>query len=886
MSGAKRYTYACTEVNYRRKDKPDAWITTDQVNGQMFVGYPAFSFIPGSQGDAEPIRYGSFVVDIDTGKLACGDAVKILDWFDRVYSIGPDQWRIYLSGKKGVHLDLPEEILGTEGGNPYLSLGYKRLALEIEGELGIKLDTSMYNMGTGKPYRQSNVMRDCGTCKRQIEYSDLAEITSEEEYRDACKEPGPTWQPTDTSRNVMLAAKMEQYLADAEKHREAVKAAPPLTDEEAARLAKNLPSCIHILANLTKTTKGNTFNDIAMQLTAYAVSAGLTEGVFLELCKPFIERYPSSSLDTIAKRYENCKARYRTMAANGNGHSCRGILAMKIPGYDCGLCSLVSGQSGQSDQSATFGEVVDLFDNMESPAFPVDLLPGVVADYARDQSELIGVDAGVIGMAAIGAMAGCIDDRIQIQPKRHDPTWLESARLWISIIGDPSTKKSPGIKKAISPVNRVAEKWRKQHQESMKHWEDACYQAKAEDKKARLPPAPEGKRLTVGDTTVEKLGDILSKQEPRGILVIRDELSGFLTSMDAYKNGGGKDRSAWLEAYNGGPLEIDRIGRGSFFVPNWSASVVGGIQLSVIDDYANVTNHDGMLQRFLLYNATPAPPGKDRQPNMKAKDLYVELIDHLAHLQPADRPVTLTEDAHQVREAFSSRLHKLAVSTPNKHLSAMLGKWEGTFARLLLVFHCVEAKEKWQHPQEMQVSGETAAKVDGLLWRVILPHSIAFYSGIDLAEKSARQLAGLVLAREWVRFTVKRDLHNYMLAYRKMTDREREGMLDHLEAYGWIRPEPGKLSDRGKPTAYEVNPHVHIRFKDQAEKERQKRADCVEVLNGLKQPDVDNVVRARVTIKEKSSENKEREEIPLYATYARTTSSTFSSKEGTNAEYL
>jgi len=488
-----------------------------------------------------------------------------------------------------------------------------------------------------------------------------------------------------------------------------------------------------------------------------------------------------------------------------------------------------------SDQSAIFGEVVDIFDNMGSPLFPVDLLPGVVADYAMDQAELIGVDAGVIGMAAIGAMAGCIDDRIQLQPKRYDPTWLESARLWIGIIGDPSTKKSPGIKKAVSPVNRVAEKWRKQHQEAVKQWEDACQQAQAEDKKAKLPPPPEGKRLTVSDTTVEKLGDILSKQEPRGILVLRDELSGWLASMDAYRNGAGKDRPAWLEAYNGGPLEIDRIGRGSIFVPNWSATVIGGIQPSVIDDYANVTNHDGMLQRFLLYYATTAPPGEDRQPNMMAKDLYGELIDHLAHLQPAERSVILSDDAHQVREAFNSRLHKLVTSTPNKHLSAMLGKWEGTFARLLLAFHCVDAKDKRYHPLEVQVSGETAAKVDGLLWRVILPHSIAFYNGIDPAEKNSRLLAGLLLARKWHRFTVKRDLNNNMLASRRMTDREKDEMLDRLEAYGWIAGEPGKLTERGRPSAYKVNPVIHVRFKEQAEQEILRRADCTEIINSLKQ---------------------------------------------------
>jgi putative DNA primase/helicase len=123
----------------------------------MFVGYPTFSFIPGSQGFEEPIRYGDFVIDIDTKELACGDAVKILGWFEKVYGIEHDQWMVYLSGSKGCHLALPAEILGTDAGHRYLPIAYKRLAKDIEGELQVKLDTSLYSMGTGKPFRQVNV---------------------------------------------------------------------------------------------------------------------------------------------------------------------------------------------------------------------------------------------------------------------------------------------------------------------------------------------------------------------------------------------------------------------------------------------------------------------------------------------------------------------------------------------------------------------------------------------------------------------------------------------------------------------------------------------------------------------------------------------------------
>jgi hypothetical protein len=334
-----RYTYACDDVQYKRKDNPDAWITVEEIGKEMFSSYPVFSFIPGTKGEEQPVRYGDFVIDIDTKELACKAARTIIDWFRVIYGVEPEQWRIYLSGKKGVHLELPATILGVVDGHVWLPLAYKILAMDLEAALSLELDTSMYNKGTGKPFRRPNVMRDTGTCKRQIDFDDLYEIEDEEDYREACKEPGEIWQPEDISRNNLLAEKISGHLADAEKQQEAIKLAPKLTGDELDRLINERPGCITVLAGLKEWTNGKTFNDIAIQLTAYAVTAGISENELLAGAKNFITYYPSSSLNTLEKRYENIRARYRTMAANGNAHSCGGILALKVPGFDCSTCN-------------------------------------------------------------------------------------------------------------------------------------------------------------------------------------------------------------------------------------------------------------------------------------------------------------------------------------------------------------------------------------------------------------------------------------------------------------------------------------------------------------------------------------------------------------------
>lgn len=339
MSHNKQYTYVTNDVNYQRKDKPEAWCLVGEApKGKMFMSYPVFSFIPGTHGDEEPIRSGDFVIDIDTGDLACKSALQIVSWFEITFGVETESWRVYLSGKKGIHLELPAGVMGTEDGHIWLPLAYKRLAKEIEGTLGITLDTSMYNKGTGKPYRQPNVMRETGTCKRQVEIEDLHVITDEEEYREFCDEPGETWEPEDIEPNPILVEKLQVFLEEATKAQDELKDVVPLTSDELDLLKYNMPACMAVMANTINWQTYATFNDIAMQLTAYAVTTGISEADLLAGCRPFIEHYPSSSLTTLEKRYQNIRDRYRTMSANGNQHSCGAVLALRIPGFDCALC--------------------------------------------------------------------------------------------------------------------------------------------------------------------------------------------------------------------------------------------------------------------------------------------------------------------------------------------------------------------------------------------------------------------------------------------------------------------------------------------------------------------------------------------------------------------
>lgn len=475
----------------------------------------------------------------------------------------------------------------------------------------------------------------------------------------------------------------------------------------------------------------------------------------------------------------------------------------------------------------------NLFNTFEPAPLDLTLLPQPIAAFAQEQGELIGTDPAAIAVFCLGAAAACIDDRIKLQPKRHDPTWTESARLWVGVIGDPSTKKSPALSKALGPLFQIDRQWRAETHKAIAEWEEKAKNASDDE---ALPPRPLKKRMLISDATVEKIGDILSEAEPRGILSYQDELSGWLGSMDAYKQGaGGKDKAAWLEAYNGGYKAIDRIRRGELLVENWSVSVVGGIQPNVIHQYAQSTDHDGMLQRFILVHAQSAHMGADRPLDPFVSLDYKNLIEHLANTQPGNAAVKLSEGAHRHREALDKQMHSLACYHPNKFLSAALGKYSGLFARLLLLWHCIECYEQNKHPCDINVGEKTAEKVRRFIGGFLLPHAMAFYQELDPMQDLGQGLARLILARSWERFTVKRDLSQNWREWRRLKEWEKEDLLDRLDGFGWIAPDPSAgLNERGRPSAYLVNQEVHRLHAAKAAAERERRRKVAEAINELK----------------------------------------------------
>lgn len=212
--------------------------------------------------------------------------------------------------------------------------------------------------------------------------------------------------------------------------------------------------------------------------------------------------------------------------------------------------------------------------------------------------------------------------------------------------------------------------------------------------------------------TMESLGQDVLAHNPQGVMLVYDEMMALIGSLDAY-NRGHKDRPLLLELWNGGPKTINRRSIGRITVPNWGASLFGGIQEDKLAKIAHTLDDDGLLQRFLIVRACNMKR-VSKVPDDDAFQVYNEVIVTLASLEGSDfgEPIVLSPEAqiyrHEVEEVAIGLLrdNELLPGALRQHAN----KVNGLFARLLLVLHLVENVSP-------EIRWDRMAVVSAGLWR-------------------------------------------------------------------------------------------------------------------------------------------------------------------------
>jgi phage/plasmid primase-like uncharacterized protein len=469
------------------------------------------------------------------------------------------------------------------------------------------------------------------------------------------------------------------------------------------------------------------------------------------------------------------------------------------------------------DAAESEANPVDLWATHEPPPLPRGLLPKEIEDFAFILADVMGADAGGLAMAALACCGSMIDDRIRLKVKKHE-RWTESARIWVTLVGGPSVLKSPVMRAAGSHIARLDSERVRDYTATYNKW----MQDKSDGMKEN-PPQPI-ERLRINDATVEAAQEIL-KNTPRGILCIQDELAGWFASMERNSKGKGGDNSFWLQAFNGGHFSVDRVGRGAVSIENLSVSLIGGIQPDKIRGIMSEAADDGMMQRFFPIVLRDSGYDKDVEtPDVSEK--YETLLDQLYAMEPpqsfiGELPLTFDEGAQQYRSDLARQHVDMVgvIAHANGKIASHIGKYNGLFARLCVIWHCIEHADSKNPPEA--VTEATARKVGQFMHEYLFRHLKAFYTGVlgmsdDL--EVVRDLAGFILAHNKESVTM-RELQRSTRALKHLDRFQGARIFEQLEAFGWLE----QVHKRSDAPQWLVNPKVHELYNEKAKSERERR---------------------------------------------------------------
>jgi putative DNA primase/helicase len=467
------------------------------------------------------------------------------------------------------------------------------------------------------------------------------------------------------------------------------------------------------------------------------------------------------------------------------------------------------------------------------PSLPDDMIPAPLRPWLTDIATRMQVPLEFPTVPAIIGLGTVVGRRLAIYPKRHDD-WLVVPNIWGAVVGRPGALKTPALQEALRPLDRLVAAAMEQfkydaddfdtqatvHTARLEALEAAIKKAaktgnNAEVQrlagelnalKATAPTPVIERRYKTSDTTVEKLGEIL-QNNPDGVLLFRDELSGWLYSLD--KTGREGDRQFYLESWNGnGSFTWDRIGRGTVHVDALCLSIVGGIQPGKLDAYVRDSleggsGDDGLLQRFQLLvwpDISSSWENIDRYPDTTAKNAAFTIYRDLDALRPADFGATLAAPGEipalrfslSAQELFDTwrtelekRLRDGSIDSPA--FESHIAKYRSLMPSLALLFHLVDVVAG--HQTNAAVVSECAAR-NAAIWCEFLEaharrvYAAALHSNVHAAHALAKRIKrGDVKDGDSVRSIYRRQ-------WTQLRTPEAVGdALAILETHHWLRVE-------------------------------------------------------------------------------------------------
>ena len=475
-------------------------------------------------------------------------------------------------------------------------------------------------------------------------------------------------------------------------------------------------------------------------------------------------------------------------------------------------------------------------------AFSLELLPTSFRGLVQDISNRMQVPMDFVAPLLVVALAGAVNRRAIMQPKRNDTSFRVVPNLWGGIIGQSGFMKSPVLKAVCASLRLIEKQWQEGNKEALKkHQQEADeyelrHTAWREQYKSALkkkgptdkfsedePEKPKAKHLIINDNSWQKVQEIMSAN-PAGVTMIRDELIGWLSQLDTEGREG--ERGFYLTAWSGDDAyDVGRIGRGEVLLPHCCLSLLGSITPSRLRTYLMgdaASLNDGLIQRFQLLvwpDTTPHWRYVDEVPQGKWEKQVAGIFERLVALDP-ETPTQFRFGA-QAQKLYVEWLAGLEakIRSGNLHpeLASHLSKYRSLMPSLAVLFELADRVAAGK-PVAFKAGMDPYREVflehaeQAVRWCSYLEsHAARIYSCVMTPQlRAARELAAKI--REPKVASPFRYADVYLKGWSCLDSPEIvKKAVETLEAIHWVKTVsalPGPQG--GRPSvSYDINPEVY-----------------------------------------------------------------------------
>lgn len=464
---------------------------------------------------------------------------------------------------------------------------------------------------------------------------------------------------------------------------------------------------------------------------------------------------------------------------------------------------------GYGEKATTGTAVAELLDAV--PAFPLEALPVPFRRLVEEVAAAMPCPPDFAATPLLIAAGAAIGDALELRIKDG---WREGPNLYGGVVGDPGSKKTPSQEMAVRPMHRIQGKYDRAYAEELAEFEreSALWDDAKKGERGTKPTPPAYHHVLTTDSTTEALAPMLLGS--KGILLVKDELAGWIKSMDAYRAGGkGADRQHYLSMWSRSAIKVDRKSRPApIYVPRPVLAVLGGIQPDLLGDLADSAGReDGFVDRLLFSYPDPV---RDRWTDASVKQAteiaVLKIFEALHGLKPTEGPhgehqpwtIRLGVGAAAMwRDWYESHATEMGAPSFPANLRGPWAKMPGQLARLALIVHTVDAAARNEDPDDEL--GETTLAAAADLVDYYKAHARRAHRRINRA-KAGRDLALVILAALRQGGPTTQDQIRSGMFNRNVDADQLRTSLESLEEAGLVARETGETeSGLGrKPTVW------------------------------------------------------------------------------------